>query len=119
MSSFKIENIYEIAGRQAIVTGGGSGIGQMICKGFAANNVDVAIVDLFQDRLDETAKLCEEIKLETGSKSKITTLCYDLGNEVSNKALVNHWRNYTRPLTQLDGKISEMFLMLMFLECIS
>lgn len=88
MSSFKIDNVYEIAGRQAVVTGGGSGIGQMICQGFAANGVDVAIVDLFQDRLDETATLCEQAKLETGSVSKITTLCYDIGDEASNRRLV-------------------------------
>lgn len=88
MSSFKIENLYEIAGRQAIVTGGGSGIGQMICKGFAANNVNVAIVDLFQDRIDKTIAICEEIKKETGSTCQITSLCYDIGNEKSNKELV-------------------------------
>lgn len=97
MSAFTIENIYEIAGRQAIVTGGGSGIGQMICQGFAANNVDVAVVDLFQDRLDETVRLCEEAKKETGSTAKITTLCYDIGNEKSNAALVadinSHYEN--------------------------
>ncbi|KAG0681504.1 hypothetical protein C6P42_004103 [Pichia californica] len=89
MSSFSIPNIYEISGRQAIVTGGGSGIGQMICEGFAANDVDVAIVDLFQERIDETIKICEEVKIKTGSKSKITSLCYDIGNETSNKALVD------------------------------
>lgn len=88
MSSFKIENVFEIDGRQAIVTGGGSGVGQMICLGFAANNVNVAIVDMFQDRIDETKALCEEIIHKTGSTSKITGLCYDLGNESSNKDLV-------------------------------
>lgn len=90
MSSLKIENIYEIAGRQAIVTGGGSGIGQMICQGFVANGVDVAIVDLFQDRIDETVELCEKVKKETSSGSKITSLCYDIGDKESNKALVKH-----------------------------
>lgn len=90
MSSFKIDNIYEIGGRQAIVTGGGSGIGQMICEGFAANNVDVAIVDIYQERIDETIQICENIKIKTGSKSNITSLCYDIGNEESNKKLVEY-----------------------------
>lgn len=89
MSSFSIKNVYEISGRQAIVTGGGSGIGQMICKGFAANNVNVAIVDVYQQRIDETIKLCEEVKKETGSTSSLTGLCYDIGNEKSNKDLVD------------------------------
>lgn len=90
MSSFLIDNVFEVAGRQAIVTGGGSGIGQMICQGFVANNVDVAIVDVFQDRIDETIAICEEIKTKTNSTSKITSLCYDIGSEKSNKELVDY-----------------------------
>ncbi|KAG7827484.1 hypothetical protein KL919_004574 [Ogataea angusta] len=88
MSQFTIPQLYEIAGRQAIVTGGGSGLGQMICQGLVANNVDVAAVDLIQERLDETIRKCEKVSDETGSSSKITSLCYDIGNEVSNKNLV-------------------------------
>jgi NAD(P)-dependent dehydrogenase (short-subunit alcohol dehydrogenase family) len=88
MASFSIQKIYEIAGRQAIVTGGGSGIGQMICQGFVANNVDVAVVDKFQERIDETIRLCLQIKEEVGSTSVITSLCYDIGDEDSNTELV-------------------------------
>lgn len=94
MSEFTIPNIYEIAGRQALVTGGGSGIGQMICKGFAANGVNVGIIDLIQERIDETAEICEKIKKDTGSKSVITKLCYDIGSEASNKELVDYINNH-------------------------
>lgn len=37
MSSFTIDSIYEIIGRQAVVIGDGLGIGQIICQGFIAN----------------------------------------------------------------------------------
>lgn len=83
MSSFTIDNIYYIIGRQAVVTGGGSGTGQMICQGFAANGVNVAVVDLLQYRLDGTLRLCEQIKNEEGSALKITTLCCDICDDAS------------------------------------
>lgn len=36
-SSFRLENIYDLRGRIALVTGGGTGIGWMIALGLAAN----------------------------------------------------------------------------------
>lgn len=44
----------------------------------------------WKDRIDETIKICEEIKRETGSKSKISSLCYDISSSESNKALVEY-----------------------------
>jgi 3-oxoacyl-[acyl-carrier protein] reductase len=44
-----------IAGRVALVTGAGRGIGAEICRTLAAEGVLVAVNDLFQDRADETA----------------------------------------------------------------
>ncbi|KAH3671157.1 hypothetical protein OGAPHI_000868 [Ogataea philodendri] len=89
MSTLSLSNLFEIAGRQAVVTGAGSGIGQMITQGFIANGVHVAAVDLYQDRLNETVALCKKLKLKTDSDAKLTTLCYDIGDQASNKALVD------------------------------
>jgi NAD(P)-dependent dehydrogenase (short-subunit alcohol dehydrogenase family) len=38
-ASLRIENIYDLKGRIALVTGGGTGIGLMIAQGLAANGV--------------------------------------------------------------------------------
>ena len=36
-AAFRLENIYDLNGRIALVTGGGTGIGWMIAQGLAAN----------------------------------------------------------------------------------
>lgn len=48
-----------LAGKAAVVTGGGSGIGQAIARVFAEAGADVAICDLNEDGLAETVRLIE------------------------------------------------------------
>ncbi|KAJ7600969.1 hypothetical protein C8J56DRAFT_911736 [Mycena floridula] len=43
MSSYQSQNLYDLSGAVAIVTGGGTGIGLMIAKGLAANGAKVYI----------------------------------------------------------------------------
>jgi 3-oxoacyl-[acyl-carrier protein] reductase len=43
-----------------VVTGGGQGLGRAICVGLAAKGARLAVVDLNQDKLDETVQLCQE-----------------------------------------------------------
>lgn len=45
---------YDVADRSAIVTGGGSGIGQAIARLLAANGANVVVADLAQAGIDET-----------------------------------------------------------------
>jgi NAD(P)-dependent dehydrogenase (short-subunit alcohol dehydrogenase family) len=49
--SFAISNLFDVRGKVALVTGGSSGIGQMIATVFAANGVKVYITGRKPDRL--------------------------------------------------------------------
>lgn len=50
----------------------------------------MAVVEVFQDGLKETAALCEQTKRETGPMATITTFCCDVGDEALNQRLVEH-----------------------------
>ena len=43
-----------------VVTGGGQGLGRAIACGLAARGAKLALVDLNQERLDETVELCQQ-----------------------------------------------------------
>jgi 3-oxoacyl-[acyl-carrier protein] reductase len=50
-----IESIYSLAGKNCIVTGAGSGLGQQCAKTFAKAGANVALVDMNESGLSETA----------------------------------------------------------------
>ncbi len=50
----------ELEAKVAVVTGGGSGIGRAACLELAARGATVAVVDLGQERLEETARLLRQ-----------------------------------------------------------
>jgi len=50
-----------IEGRVAVVTGAGSGIGRVTAERLAAKGCDLALVDLRQEGLDETARLVQAL----------------------------------------------------------
>lgn len=45
-----------LAGKTAIVTGGGSGIGKAICHTLASEGARVVVADLHRDRADSVAR---------------------------------------------------------------
>jgi NAD(P)-dependent dehydrogenase (short-subunit alcohol dehydrogenase family) len=52
----KIENLFSVAGKRVLVTGGSRGIGEMIAAGFLANGAEVAISSRKADVCDATAE---------------------------------------------------------------
>jgi gluconate 5-dehydrogenase len=68
-------NLFNLAGKTALVTGGGRGIGFAIAKGMAQHGADVAIVARSKEQLEAAA---QKIHTETGKK--IRPFPFDLGN---------------------------------------
>ena len=51
------KDMFDLSGRVALITGGGSGIGRSLCEGMAEFGADVAICDINEEWARETAKL--------------------------------------------------------------
>lgn len=64
----------ELKGRTAVITGAGTGIGKLMARYFAAEKVNVALVDIQKEAIDEVA---EEIRKQGGRASSY--LC-DISN---------------------------------------
>jgi NAD(P)-dependent dehydrogenase (short-subunit alcohol dehydrogenase family) len=56
-----IRNIFDLTGKVALVTGGGSGLGRTFCTTLAEFGADVAILDLDDNGARETASFVEQL----------------------------------------------------------
>jgi NAD(P)-dependent dehydrogenase (short-subunit alcohol dehydrogenase family) len=69
----------DIAGRIAVVTGGGSGMGRELVRQLVAEGCNVAMCDISARSLAETRALCESAPLPQGTR--ITTHLADVADE--------------------------------------
>jgi len=87
--STRFENGF--AGKVAVVTGGGTGMGRELVLKLTAEGCDVATCDVIQENLDETAQLVKA----AGNKGDLLTFIADVSNEqqvLSFRDAVKKWR---------------------------
>lgn len=75
-------SLLSLVGKTAVVTGGGSGIGQAICKAFAQNGAEVHILDF-----DETAASATQKEISNAGGSAQVHLC-DISNQLAVKEVI-------------------------------
>ncbi|ETS74593.1 hypothetical protein PFICI_13077 [Pestalotiopsis fici W106-1] len=76
MSSLDIKNLFGVQGYVAVVTGGSSGLGLMICKGLVVNGAKVYLVALPTDPIDErVAELCQLGRDSGGGSANYSIAC--------------------------------------------
>ena len=69
----------ELAGRIAVVTGGGSGMGRELVRQLVAEGCNVALCDVSARNMAETKRQCEQERLPQGLR--ITTFVADVSDE--------------------------------------
>ena len=69
----------DLAGRLAVVTGGGSGMGRELVKQLIAEGCSVAFCDVSDSGMAETRRLCEQERLPQGLR--LTTHMVDVSDE--------------------------------------
>ncbi|KAK0199309.1 hypothetical protein DFS33DRAFT_1268744 [Desarmillaria ectypa] len=92
MADLNVATVMSLSGRVGLVTGGGTGIGFMIAKAFAANGAKVYITGRRMDVLEQAATSV------TGVPGSIVPLQMDVTNEESIKAGAKH-------IEGIDGKL--------------
>jgi NAD(P)-dependent dehydrogenase (short-subunit alcohol dehydrogenase family) len=73
----------DFAGRTAVITGGGTGMGRELCRQLVAEGCNVAICDVSAEAMAETRRLCEAEQLPQGLR--VTTHIADVAIEAELK----------------------------------
>jgi 2-hydroxycyclohexanecarboxyl-CoA dehydrogenase len=97
-----------LADRVALVTGGGSGIGEAICKVFAVEGATVAVADINKDT---SAKVAQEI-VKSGGNAKAYELDVTSGANVRTvvEDILNTWKKIDILVNNAGGGEQRLFL---------
>lgn len=90
------------AGRVAVVTGGGSGMGRELVRQLAAEGCDVATCDVIEENLAETREICRA----EGAKGEVFTATADVSSEsdvIAFRDAVARWRPHVHLLFNNAG----------------
>lgn len=84
--SFQINDLFSVAGKTAVVTGGSRGIGKMIAQGFVANGIKTYITA-------RKAEACEATAAELSEFGKCIAIPADLSSDDGREAFVKALKN--------------------------
>lgn len=80
-TSLRVENVFNVSGMVAIVTGGGTGIGSMIARTLASNGAKVYIISRRIEVLENCVKDFDKDQEQTSQGGKLIALVGDLGTK--------------------------------------
>ncbi|GAA5945180.1 SDR family NAD(P)-dependent oxidoreductase [Sporobolomyces koalae] len=81
LASLRGENLFDLTGVVAVVTGGASGIGLMIASTLLANHAKVYIVDLDRQQTERIAENYSQLARDSGSAGTMIGLQADCGSK--------------------------------------
>ena len=67
------QELFDLKGKTAIITGGGNGIGKAVCEIMSAHGANVVIADL---KIEDAQTVSEQINENGGSSRRICKLVY-------------------------------------------
>jgi NAD(P)-dependent dehydrogenase (short-subunit alcohol dehydrogenase family) len=85
----------EFAGRTAVVTGGGSGMGRELIRQLVEEACNIAMCDVSPTGLAETQRLCEAVGLPQGLR--VTTHIVDVADRTQVERFRDEVADVTRP----------------------
>ncbi|KAH8892120.1 3-oxoacyl-reductase [Thozetella sp. PMI_491] len=89
MAHLVASEMFSMSGRTAVITGGGSGLGKMIARGFIRNGASsVTLVDVSKQHMDEASSELTALRDSIGSSCQIFKVPADLGTEAGLQSAV-------------------------------